>query len=99
MRSREIDGGPAFEVRAAGPVGLAGGRAPPGRLEGFRRLFGERGRPPAFELGDQRRGLVEVIGTDLEQLLAGPLAQPAGETLMEVCPRRLGETRVRHLAD
>ena len=33
----------------------------------------------AVELGEQRRGLVEVVRADLEQLLAGPLLEPLGE--------------------
>ena len=40
-----------------------------------------------------------MVGADLEQLLAGALAQPACEALVQVGPRGFGETRVRDLAD
>jgi hypothetical protein len=78
---------------------LARERAPSGGLERFRGLVSQLGRWAAVELGDQGRRLVEMVGADLEQLLAGALAQPVGEALVQVGPRGLGETRIRHLAD
>ena len=59
----------------------------------------ELDRRGAVELGEQRGRAVEVEGADLEQLLAGPLLQPLGEARVMLGARRLGETRVRDLAD
>ena len=43
--------------------------------------------------------MVEVIGTDLEQLIARPLPQPAGEAPVQRGARLLGQAAVCDLAD
>ena len=40
-----------------------------------------------------------MIGADLEELLAGPLAQPVGKALVQVGPGRLRQAGVRHFPD
>src|SRR5438034_168507 len=66
----------AQQLLTGGAMRLACERAPSGRLERLRGLVGQLRRRTAVELGDQRRRLVEMVGADLEQLLAGALAQP-----------------------
>ena len=93
----ELEG--AKQLLPGGPMRLTRKRSPAGRLERFRRLVGQLEGWTAVELGDQRRGLVQMVGADLEQLLAGALAQPVGEALVQVGSRGLRETRIRHFAD
>jgi len=80
-------------------VRLAGERVATRRLERLGGLVCELRRRPTLELSDQRGSLIEVVGADLEQLLAGPLMQPAREAGMEVGAHRLGEAGIRDLAD
>ncbi len=70
-RRLELDG--AQEQLAGRAVRLPGERAPAGVLERRRRLAGELRRRGAVELAVERRRLVEVVGADLEQLVAGAL--------------------------
>ena len=97
----------AASARARPPAGTGGaqpgsplgrGRAP-GLLERRGRLARQIGGRSAVELGEERRGVVEVVRPDLEQLVAGPLAQPLGEARMVLRARRLGQARVGDVAD
>jgi hypothetical protein len=53
--------------------------------ERFRRLLAEIGGHRAVELAEQARGLVEMEGADLDELVARTLAEPAGEAAVQVC--------------
>src|SRR5206468_12540607 len=76
------------------------GQGPLSRLLQRRcRLSRELRRSDPVELGEQRDRLVQMIGTDLEQLLPGPLSEPGGEMRMVLRTCRLRESRVRDLPD
>ena len=64
-----------------------------------RSLLGELGRRRAVELREQPRRLVEVEGADLDELLAGALAEPVRKQQMKVGARALREAGIRDLAD
>src|SRR6266536_1870607 len=97
QRRRELDGAEQELPRAA--EGLARERALAGVRERLRRQLGELRRRCAVELGEQTGCLVEVEGTDLDELVAGALGEPLREGAMQVGSRALREARVRHLAD
>ncbi len=84
---------------ARGGVRLAGDRALRRfheRGSGFlREILGRR----ALELGEELDGLIEVVGPDLEELLARSLREPLGEARVVLRTCELGETGVRNLAD
>ena len=63
------------------------------------RATGELGRDCAVELLEQRGRLLEVIGTDLDELLSGPFVQPVGELDVELGPRSLDEPGVGDVAN
>ena len=96
-RRLERDG--AQQQPAGCGIRLAREGAAARRFERLRGVGGELPRRGAVELLEQGGGLVEVVGADLEQLLAGALAQPVGEALVEVRSRGLGEARVGDLAN
>ena len=58
---------------ARGLVRLSGQGAPAGLLERLGSLAGQVGGRRAVELGEERRGVVEVVRPDLEQLVARSL--------------------------
>ncbi len=90
-RRLELDG--AEEQLAAGAVRLARERAAAGLLERGRSLARQLRRRGAVELGLQLGRVVEVVGPDLEQLLAGPLVQPLGEPRVELRRARPSSAR------
>ena len=96
-RRLELDG--AHEQAPRGLVRLAGEGAAAGLLErrgGPRRQLGRR---RTVELLVQRRRVVEVVGADLDELLAGPLVQPVRDLDVQLGPRSLGEARVGDVPD
>ena len=63
------------------------------------RVAPELVRHRAVQLGGQFRGMVEVIGTDLQELVARAFLQPLGERGMVIGPRGLRDAAVSDLAD
>jgi len=53
----------------------------------------------ALELGEELDRPVEVVGPDLDQLLAGALGEPLREASVVLRAGELGEAGVRDLAD
>ena len=53
----------------------------------------------AVQLGEEERRVVEMVGTDLEQFLAGALLEPLREPRVLLCARLLGQPCVRDLPD
>ena len=80
-------------------VRLARKGAASGFLERAGRLARQIGRRGAVELGEQRRGMVEVVCADLEQLVAGSLAQPLGEAGVVLRAGRFRQARVGDVAN
>src|SRR5262249_61104465 len=89
----------AQEQMPRGLIRLTCERTPSRFLERARRLAGEISRRRAVELCKQRRSVVEVVRSDLEQLVSGPLPEPLGEARVMLGARRLREARVRDVAD
>src|SRR5204862_3053802 len=73
-RRGELDGAEQELARAA--ERLAGERALAGVREGDRGLLGQLRRRLTVQLGEQPRGLVEMEGADLDELVAGAGGQP-----------------------
>ena len=96
-RRRELDRAQQELARAA--EGLARQRAPARARERVRGLLGELRRSGAVELLEQAGRLVEMERADLEQLVAGALAEPLRERVVQVGARGLREPAVRDLAD
>ena len=82
-----------------GAVRLAGERAPAGLLQCRSGPRCELGRDGAVELLVQRRRLVEVVGADLDELLACGLVQPLRHLQVELGTGRLREPGVGDVAD
>ena len=91
--------GRAHEQLARRAVGLARERAFAGRVQRLGGLVDELVRGGAVELAEEGHGVVEVVGPDLDQLVAGALSEPAREPLMVIRPRGLGQAGVGDLAD
>ena len=68
-------------------------------MQGLGRVVHELLRSGAVELLEQRHRMVEVVGADLDQLLARTLLEPAGEARMVAGAGGLRQPCVGHLAD
>jgi hypothetical protein len=74
-------------------------RAPARFLERLARLVAELLGHRPVELAEQLRRLVEMVRTDLDELVVRALAHPARERLMLLGPLRLAHPRVGDVAD
>src|SRR5262249_62375248 len=89
QRGLELDG--TKQQRPAYDVGLAAKRAPACRLERRSGLAREIGWHHAVELREQGRGVVAVVGADLDELIGTLVPEPVGEAPVQRCPRVLGQ--------
>ena len=96
-RRAKLEG--AQSERARIRVRLACDRALRRLHERRRGLLSELLGRGAFELGQELDGLVEVVRTNLHELLARSLGEPLGEARVVLRPRELGHPRVCDLAD